>query len=161
MGTLNQPKQSLARLITMIMPIVKDHAALRIPSEPIQEITGEVKQLAADMVETLKSTTGVGLAAPQVGVHVRMIVVACNGMAPLVMLNPVVLSGDSTGKSAQEGCLSFPGYRRDMWRYKRIKFEYTDLEGVRHNGRATNFRAFCIEHEIDHLDGKILVDVKG
>jgi len=130
-------------------------------SEPVDEITPEIVRLAEDMVETVHRAPGIGLAAPQVGVPKRLIVVDLSvgqdKEALHVLLNPEIVAKE--GESVcEEGCLSVPDIKEKVARPYRVKVRGTDLEGreVEIEGEDLLARALC--HEIDHLDGILFVD---
>ena len=138
----------------MILDIVTYPAAsLKEKCVPVTEITDEIRQLAADMLETMYDACGVGLAAPQVGVLKRIVVIDI-GDGPLVLVNPEILmtSGEQTG---EEGCLSVPGMSGQVTRpnYVKVKALDMDMKEQEYEGEGLLARAFC--HEIDHLDGKM------
>ena len=122
----------------------------------ITEVTPKIQTLASDMLETMYDACGVGLAAPQVGI-LRRIVVIDIGDGPLIMINPVILetSGEQTG---DEGCLSVPGKAGCVTRpnYVKVKALNTKMKEVFYEGEELLARAFC--HEIDHLDGHLYVE---
>ena len=126
----------------------------------ITEVTPKIQTLASDMLETMYDACGVGLAAPQVGI-LRRIVVIDIGDGPLIMINPVILetSGEQTG---DEGCLSLPGKAGQVTRPNYVKAKYYDLDmnEVVVEGEELLARAIC--HELEHLDGHLYVEkVKG
>lgn len=132
-------------------------------SRPIEEVTDEIRQLASDMCEVMYDEPGIGLAAPQVGVDLRLIVVDTDwgedgkGKDPTVMLNPVI--SEPEGKIVwEEGCLSVPDFTADVTRAERILVSGTDLDGNPLEIRAEGLRAVCFQHEIDHLDGILFID---
>ena len=126
---------------------------LRKKSREVKEVTPRIKELISDMIETLYKEEGVGLAAPQVGVLKRIVVIDI-GEGPLVLINPEILmtSGEQTG---EEGCLSVPGMSGQVTRpnYVKIKALDMDMKEQEYEGEGLLARAFC--HEIDHLDGKM------
>lgn len=134
---------------------------LRRVAEPVGEITPEIRTLVADMIETMYAEPGVGLAAPQVGVSLRLIVIDPTagdekGKA-FAMVNPVVkLSGDPV--VMDEGCLSVPDIRADVTRPERVSVVYTTLDGEPAILDADDMVARIIQHEYDHLDGILFVD---
>ena len=129
---------------------------LRASSEPINEITDEVRRLVDDMFETMYEGRGVGLAAPQVGVNLRLAIIDL-GEDPLVLINPRILK--SWGKeSCDEGCLSFPGLSEKVQRAKNVVAEATDLDGSVYQLEAEGLLARAIQHELDHLDGVLFID---
>src|SRR5215472_13325245 len=145
----------------MIYPIVKyGQAVLEKPAEPVALFDGSLERLVADMFETMYAASGVGLAAPQIGISRRLAVIdVSNGQDPetkLVLANPVVLSTE--GKMVQEeGCLSLPDFRANTSRPQKATVRYQDLHGVEvtQTGEALLARAFC--HEIDHLNGVLFI----
>ncbi|MDR1696590.1 MAG: peptide deformylase [Endomicrobium sp.] len=132
---------------------------LRKKNVPVESITAEIKKLAADMLETMYDAPGVGLAAPQVGVSLRICVidVSSEKNSPLVMINPEITGGESK-ILAEEGCLSFPGMYENVKRFEKVSAEYTDLNGKKKKIDADGFLAKAVQHEIDHLDAKLFID---
>ena len=124
---------------------------------PVKEMTPRIKELIQDMLDTMYHAEGVGLAAPQVGI-LRRIVVIDVGEGPIVMINPEILetSGEQTG---EEGCLSVPGKCGQVTRpnYVKVRALDEDMNEFEMEGEGLLARAFC--HEIDHLDGKMYVDL--
>jgi peptide deformylase len=119
---------------------------LRQSTEPVKEITDELRTLVADMFETMHHARGIGLAAPQVGRTERLAVV-----------DPEIL--ETSGKAkAEEGCLSIPDIYADVERPKDVAIRAMDLEGNSYELQATELLARCLQHEIDHLDGKLFLD---
>ncbi|SHN48767.1 peptide deformylase [Butyrivibrio hungatei DSM 14810] len=125
----------------------------------VKEITPRIQELVADMLETMYEANGVGLAAPQVGILKRVVVIDCSpeGDQPIVMINPEILetSGEQTG---YEGCLSLPGKSGIVTRPNYVKAKAVDLEGKEYiiEGEELLARAIC--HELDHLDGHMYVE---
>ncbi|HVC37922.1 MAG TPA: peptide deformylase [Gammaproteobacteria bacterium] len=132
---------------------------LRIRARPVAAVTVEIRRLVADMLETMYAAPGIGLAATQVGVDQRVIVVDVSehGDAPQVFINPEILSSDGKEKM-QEGCLSVPGVFEEVERAERIRVRAQDRDGRSLEFDADGLLAVCIQHEIDHLDGKLFVD---
>ena len=130
---------------------------LRTIAKPVEEVTDEIRQLAADMLETMYDAMGVGLAAPQVGMLKRIVVIDI-GEGPIVLINPEILetSGEQTG---DEGCLSVPGMAGQVTRpnYVKVKALDEDMNEVEYEGEGLLARAFC--HEIDHLDGHMYTEL--
>ena len=126
---------------------------------PVTEFTAQLKQLAEDMTETMYAAPGVGLAAPQVNVHQRLIVVDVsedkNGL--MVLVNPQIIAREGE-QEYEEGCLSVPGVYSKITRAARVKVKAQDLEGAPFEVEADGLLAVCLQHEIDHLDGKVFVD---
>jgi len=132
---------------------------LRTKASPVGEVDAPLRQLIDDLLETMYAAKGVGLAATQVNVHKRLLVADVSEAKnePLVLVNPEVLSREDIG-TMQEGCLSVPGYYEDVNRAQRIRFTALDRNGKRYERDAEGLLAVCLQHEIDHLDGKLFVD---
>lgn len=132
---------------------------LRQKSQNICTVTDEIKQLAADMLETMYFAKGVGFAAPQIGQLLRLCVidVSQNQKSPIVMVNPVIFE-KADKKFFEEGCLSLPGVYAKICRFDSISAEYTDLNGRKQKISTKGFAALAIQHEIDHLDAKLFID---
>lgn len=130
---------------------------------PVTEVTEEIRRLASDMLETMYAAPGVGLAAPQVGHNIRMLVMDPSAgdeeRRPRVLVNPeLTLSGEEL-LSEQEGCLSVPlNYRADVPRKSHVILRATDLDGRLVEEEITGFPAIVIQHEADHLDGILFID---
>ncbi len=133
---------------------------------PVQDITEEIRQLAADMLETMYDAPGVGLAAPQVGRNIRMLVMDAgvqeDKKKPRVLINPqLTLEGEKI-ISKQEGCLSVPfNYRADVSRYESVHLRALDLDGNVIDEALSDFAAIIVQHECDHLDGMLFIDHIG
>lgn len=146
----------------MFLPVLQypDPRLARV-SEPVKEITPEVRALAADMVETMYARDGIGLAAPQVGKAIRLVVIDVSGPDKRedlrILLNPVLtLSGPEV--DSEEGCLSVAEYRSTICRAGRVHAEATDLDGNPVSFDAQDLLAICLQHECDHLDGVLFID---
>lgn len=151
----------------MILDIVTyPDPRLKEPCVPVEEITEEIRQLAADMLETMYDAPGVGLAAPQVGRNIRMLVMDAGAQEdekqPRVIINPqLTLKGEKI-VSKQEGCLSVPyNYRADVPRYERVHLRALDLDGNVIDEELSDFPAIIIQHEYDHLEGLLFIDHIG
>ena len=138
---------------------------LRQQCQPIGEVTEEIKQLARDMLLTMMLEGGVGLAAPQIGKLLRIFVVDIrwpenlDKSDPHIFINPeVIIPEGEEPVIGPEGCLSFPGGRAKVARYKTIKVKHLDGEGFPVETEATGFFARAIQHEMDHLDGKTILE---
>lgn len=150
---------------------------LKTISTDVDEFNDELEQLANDMYWTMAYQRAIGLAAPQVGVFERVIVVQqifeqetnseTNSTAspsyetteaPITLVNPVIVDSDNSTFTWQEGCLSVPGYFEERERPNQIIVEYKDVHGIEHRDEFSGITSFCIQHEIDHLDGKCFVD---
>jgi len=132
---------------------------LRIKAKPLAAVTGSTRVLIKDMLETMYAAPGIGLAATQVGVDQRVIVVDVSehGDEPMAFINPEILSQEGT-EVMQEGCLSVPGVYEDVERAERIRVRALDRDGKLVEFDADGLLAVCIQHEIDHLNGKLFVD---
>jgi peptide deformylase len=132
---------------------------LRIKAEPVPAVTDEIRQLAADMLATMYAAPGVGLAATQVDRHIRLIVldVSEGQDQPLVLINPEILARDGA-ETGDEGCLSVPGVTEGVERAARIRVRAEDTAGKTIEFDAEGLLAVCIQHEMDHLLGKLFVD---
>lgn len=137
-------------------------------STKVESIDDDIRALAEDLLETMYAADGVGLAAPQVGVHKRMLVVDIygseedrpSGEEPLIIINPefVEQSGELTW---EEGCLSVPGETGKVTRSSKVTMKYTDLDGNEQTLEAEGLKAVALQHECDHLEGKLFVDYLG
>jgi peptide deformylase len=132
---------------------------LRQISEPVEAITPEIIDLAKMMVATMRERQGIGLAAIQIGVPLRVIVVQVDATeAPVAMINPEILARSDGEVTTPEGCLSIPGLTVDVPRAAAIDLRYTDLAGKTHELRLDSMPAICVQHELDHLDGRLIID---
>jgi peptide deformylase len=132
---------------------------LRTKALPVTVFDAALKQLAADMLETMYEAPGIGLAATQVNVHRQLLVldVSEEKNQPMTLVNPKILAKDGS-QTYQEGCLSVPGIFADVERADRIRVEAQDVEGKPLSFEADGLLAVCIQHEMDHLVGKLFVD---
>lgn len=128
-------------------------------ARPVAVVDADIRQLAADMAETMYAAPGIGLAATQVDRHVRMIVVDVSEdkNALLTLINPRILQKQGEAER-EEGCLSVPGIYDKVTRAERIRVQAMDLDGKTVEMDADGLLAVCIQHEIDHLDGKVFVE---
>ena len=124
---------------------------------PITEVTERIRILAEDMVETMYEANGVGLAAPQVGILKRMVVIDV-GDGLIEMVNPVIRYEEGEQLGA-EGCLSVPGIFGDVKRAEVVKVEFTDRKNKRKVRTGSGLLARCIQHELDHLEGRLFIDI--
>lgn len=135
-----------------------DSAVLRKKAEPIKDPTApEVRALITEMVEAMRESKGVGLAAPQVGKSIRLFVAEVNG-ATRVFINPVITERSESSIVFEEGCLSLPGKYLPVERAERVTVTYDDIQGESKTMRADGFLAIVIQHETDHLDGILMTD---
>ena len=132
---------------------------LRTKATPVTEVDDQLRNLVADMFETMYDAPGIGLAATQVDVHKRLLVVdiSADRDQPHVLINPEILEKDGVTVT-DEGCLSVPGYFEEVERAEHIKVRFLNTDGDEIEMEATGLLAVCIQHEIDHLDGKLFVD---
>lgn len=149
----------------MILPILRwPDARLSTPCIPAV-LSDDLRALAADMLETMYEAPGRGLAAPQVGAMVRMVVmdVGWKGGAPkpVVMINPEVVWMSDARLAGPEGCLSIPGPTTIVERAAEVRVRWTGLDGAARDEVLTGFAAICAQHEIDHLDGILTLDRIG
>lgn len=132
---------------------------LRNVARPVTAVDGVVRQLVDDMFETMYAAPGIGLAATQVDVHRRLLVadVSADKEHPHVFINPEILEKDGVTVT-EEGCLSVPGYFEEVKRAEHIRVRYLDRDGRECEDEFEGLLAVCVQHEIDHLDGKLFVD---
>lgn len=139
------------------------HPTLKKVALPVKdsEFNEELRQFVSDMIETMKEAPGVGLAAPQVNVSKRLLVVDVSAyyekMEPFALINPEIIekSGDT---AIEEGCLSLPEFTAQIPRAKRIRVRYQDVEGSFHEIEDDDFLSIVIQHEMDHLNGITMLD---
>lgn len=160
-----------------VLPLViEPDERLHITSAPVKEITDELRTLAANMLETMMANKGIGLAAVQVGVHQRLIVMdlewggsrydddtpsdaeSMKSGNPRVFINAEIIAESDELFTYQEGCLSFPDNYSDVDRPATVTVRFMDLEGKTHEEEMTGLLAVCIQHEIDHTNGIVFVD---
>ena len=136
---------------------------LKTLAEPVAEVTEDLRELASDMLETMYEAPGIGLAAPQVGMMKRMLVMDCvkeEGAEPrpMVLINPEITWASEERAVYEEGCLSIPDQYADVERPVEVEVRWTVLEGREQSERFDGLWATCVQHEIDHLDGKLFID---
>lgn len=128
----------------------------------VTDIADDIQALATDMLETMYAAPGRGLAAPQVGVPIRLFVMDAAGAnaerTPRVLINPEIIDRSDTRISGPEGCLSIPGVTTDIDRAAEITLRWTGLDGSLFVEHLTGFEAICAQHETDHLDGIVTFD---
>lgn len=132
---------------------------LRTVAKPVEEVNDEIKQLVSDMFETMKDENGIGLAATQVDRHVQVVVmdVSEDQSEPRVFINPEIIRKDGVTIS-EEGCLSVPGNYAKVERAESITVRALDADGETFELDAEGLLAICIQHELDHLKGKLFID---
>jgi peptide deformylase len=136
---------------------------LKKTAEPVTEITDDVRRLADDMLETMYDAPGIGLAAPQIAIMKRMLVMDCmkeegETPEPMVLLNPEVTWAGEALNTYEEGCLSIPDQYAEVERPAEVKVTWLGLEGKTHEEQFDGLWATWVQHEIDHLNGKLFID---
>ena len=133
---------------------------LRTEAKPVETVDDSIRQLVADMFETMYDAPGIGLAATQVNVHKRVIVidVSEDKSQPLVFINPEITILDDEKADCEEGCLSVPGYSEAVSRPTHVRINALDEYGEAFEMEPSDLLAVCVQHEIDHLNGKLFVD---
>lgn len=142
-------------------------------ANPVTEFNDELKTLCLDMLNSMYESPGIGLAAPQVGLSKRIFVIDVNysreekeeeddswllsDFDPMIFINPKIIKTDGT-TTYEEGCLSLPGIFEDIKRFETIEVEYQDTDGNTHTLNADGLLSICIQHENDHLNGKVFID---
>ena len=144
-----------------LLPILRyPDPRLQTVAKPVQAVDARIRQLVADMLETMYDANGIGLAATQVDVHERVIVIDVSEERnrPLVLVNPEITWASETRTINEEGCLSVPGIYDGVERSKAIRVRALDTEGQSREISAEGLLAVCIQHEMDHLQGKVFVE---
>jgi len=136
---------------------------LKTAAKSVGNITDDVKKLADDMLETMYHAPGIGLAAPQVGVLKRVLVMDCvkeegEDPRPMVLVDPEITWSSEALNTYEEGCLSIPDQYADVERPEEVEVRWTSLDGSEQSERFSGLWATCVQHEIDHLDGKLFID---
>lgn len=149
--------------MSILSVLVHPHAVLRQKAEPVDAVTNDIKKLMQDMLDTMYDAPGIGLAAPQIGVSKRLVVIDIGGEGegernPIFMINPEITHYSDGKTTLEEGCLSLPSMRVDVDRPDRVTARFMDLNGTQQILEADGLLAKCIQHEIDHLDGKLIFD---
>lgn len=151
----------------MIRPIlIHPDPRLKKTCAPVDDLSDELRALADDMLETMYDAPGIGLAAPQVGQLIRAIALDCvkeEGEAPrpLIMFNPEIVASSEETNVYEEGCLSIPEQYGEVTRPKVVDVRWIDRDGNEQNETFDGLWATCVQHEIDHLDGKLFIDYLG
>ena len=147
---------AILHIITAPDPRLKQH------SVPVVAVDAETRQLMDDMLETMHAAPGIGLAAPQVGVLKRVIVLEIDReetkVGPLFMANPEIIDASDDDAVYNEGCLSVPEHYADVTRPAEVTVRYLDRDGQKQELRCDGLLATCVQHEIDHLDGILFID---
>ena len=135
---------------------------LRRKATSVEAVDAPTQKLMSDMLETMYEAKGIGLAAPQIGISKRVIVIDCSEdddpPEPLLIANPKITWQSDETATLEEGCLSIPGYRGDVKRPAEVKISYLDDKGKKQELHAEGLLAACLQHEIDHLDGILFID---
>ena len=155
-------KDGLWEAMTIKPLIILPDPLLRQVSTPFEQVDADVKRLAEDMLETMYDAPGIGLAAIQIGVPKRMLVldVAKEGEEknPQVIINPEILTTSEERSTYEEGCLSIPDYYAEVERPASLKVRYIDIDGKEQIADADGIFATCLQHEMDHLNGVLFID---
>jgi peptide deformylase len=146
-----------------VLPVlVAPDPRLKVKSKPVEKVDDSIRRLMDDMLETMYASQGIGLAAPQIGVAKRVIVIdlARQGepAKPMKMANPEIIWRSEEEVVCEEGCLSVPDQFSEVSRPKAVKIRYLDYQNEIREMEADGYLATCIQHEIDHLDGILFVD---
>jgi peptide deformylase len=138
---------------------------LRLPSDPVERVDDDVRRFMDSMLETMYAAPGIGLAAVQVGVPRRMVTIDVAQREddeaepdPLFLINPEILWSSDEVQTAEEGCLSIPEYFAEVERPAKVRVAYIDRDGKPQELEANGVLAVCLQHEIDHLNGKLFID---
>ena len=148
----------------MIRPIVlHPDARLKKKSVQVESINDALIKLAEDMMETMYDAPGIGLAAPQIGVLERLIVMDCAKKEdeepdPIIMVNPLITASSEEKSVYEEGCLSIPDHFAEITRPQLVQVQWVDLDGEQHSEEFGGLKSTCIQHEIDHLNGVLFID---
>ncbi len=144
--------------VQAITTLPRDADVLRTPAKRVRNFDASLRSLVADMIDSMNAASGVGIAAPQIGVGLRVVIIGMPGERPFVMVNPEVVKR-SGERSLIEGCLSVPGYRGRVTRSTRVLAKAQDISGREIRVRAEDdLLAQCLEHEIDHINGRVYID---
>lgn len=144
-----------------VLPILEfPDSRLRTVARAVEDVDDDVRELIDDLLETMYDAAGIGLAATQVNVHRRVLVmdVSTERNAPQAFINPEVTVLDDELGSYDEGCLSVPGFYEEVHRPRRVRVDALDRNGEVFSQELEGLAAVCLQHEIDHLDGKLFVD---
>ena len=146
--------------------VLHPDARLKKKSVEVETITDALIKLAEDMMETMYDAPGIGLAAPQIGVLERLIVMDCAKKEdeepdPIIMVNPTIIASSEENSVYEEGCLSIPEHFAEITRPEFVQVEWIDLGGKQHSEEFNGLKSTCVQHEIDHLNGKLFIDYLG
>ena len=145
--------------MTILDILVYPDPRLRTIAKPVKTVTNDTRKLISDMLETMYSANGIGLAATQINIHQQVIVIDISESRdqPLILINPTITAKKGE-KTHDEGCLSIPEYYAPVKRAENIKLTSLDQQGEIFELEADGLLAICIQHEMDHLAGKVFVD---
>ncbi|MDH6230933.1 peptide deformylase [Mesorhizobium soli] len=142
--------------------IILPDPVLRQLSKPVERVDNDLRKLADDMLETMYDAPGIGLAAIQVGIPLRLLVIdlAKEGEepAPMVVVNPEIVNSSDERSTYEEGCLSIPDYYAEVERPATVRAKFLDRDGKQQEITAEGLLATCLQHEIDHLNGVLFID---
>ena len=142
--------------------VIEPDPILRQKSENLEKVDDELRKLLDDMLETMYSAPGIGLAAVQIGILKRLIVIDISKEKekknPLFLINPEIIFKSKNTSIYEEGCLSLPGHFAEIERPAECQIKYIDYDGKKKEIKANGLLATCIQHEIDHLDGILFID---
>ena len=142
--------------------IIEPDTILRKKSDPLEKVDNELRKLMDDMLETMYAAPGIGLAAVQIGVLKRMVVIDISkekeNKNPIFLINPEIVYTSKKTSIYEEGCLSLPGYFAEIERPAECQIEYLDYDGKKKEMKVDGLLATCIQHEVDHLNGVLFID---
>ncbi|PWJ80896.1 peptide deformylase [Pseudaminobacter salicylatoxidans] len=142
--------------------IILPDPVLRQISKPVERVDGDLRKLADDMLETMYDAPGIGLAAIQIGIPLRLLVIDLakddEDKAPMVVINPEILDRSDDRSVYEEGCLSIPDYYAEVERPASVRAKFLDRDGKEQEITAEGLLATCLQHEIDHLNGVLFID---
>ena len=142
--------------------VIEPDPILRKESKPIEKVDDELRRLLDDMLETMYAAPGIGLAAVQVGILKRLIVIDISKdkdkKEPLFLINPKIISKSKQTSTYEEGCLSLPGHFAEIERPAKCEINFIDYNGKKKEIKADGLLSTCIQHEVDHLDGVLFID---
>lgn len=149
--------------MTLRQILIHPDPRLKKAADPVKEVTDEIRALADDMLETMYDAPGIGLAAPQIGVMRRVIVMDCvkdkaEAPRPMVLINPEVTWASDDRSVYEEGCLSIPEQYAEVERPAAVRVRWTGLDGKLAEEDFSDLWATCVQHEIDHLNGRLFID---
>jgi peptide deformylase len=143
-------------LVLLPDPVLRQH------SEPLECVDGDVRRLVDDMLDTMYDAPGIGLAAVQIGVPRRILVIDVakeeEGRQPQIFINPEILASSDERSVYEEGCLSIPDYYAEVERPARVTVRHLDIDGKERTVEADGLLATCLQHELDHLNGVLFID---